>query len=121
MQKRKHEEDDLQEACVRWFRYQYPRLVCYSCPNGGKRNIREAARLKRQGVLAGVPDIFIAKPSRGYNGLYVEIKVGKNKPSEDQLTIASALIDAGYRVVFIWDKIEDFIFQVKNYFGELEA
>ena len=48
----KHQESTLQTACVRWFRYQYPHLVIYAVPNGGSRNVREAQRLKAEGVLA---------------------------------------------------------------------
>jgi hypothetical protein len=31
----------------------------FAIPNGGKRNAREAARLKRMGVRAGIPDYFL--------------------------------------------------------------
>ena len=47
-------ESRLQQACVRWVRYQYPDLVVYAIPNGGKRNAVTGAILKAEGVLAGV-------------------------------------------------------------------
>jgi len=43
-------------------------------PNGGKRNKREAARLKRMGVRAGVHDYFLPVPMGIYHGLWVELK-----------------------------------------------
>lgn len=40
------------------------RGLIFHVPNGGSRNYREAANLKKMGVLAGVPDIlFIWKGS----------------------------------------------------------
>jgi hypothetical protein len=46
----------------------------YAIPNGGKRGIKEAARLKAGGVAAGMPDICIPKPLNGFGALYVELK-----------------------------------------------
>jgi hypothetical protein len=46
-------------------------------PNGGKRGITQAARLKREGVLAGVSDNFLPVARRGYHGLYIEMKPKK--------------------------------------------
>ena len=38
----------------------YPEAqLLFHVPNGGKRNAAEAAHLKRQGVKAGVPDLFL--------------------------------------------------------------
>ena len=56
---RKHYEDDLQRDVMEFIRLQYPHIISFHVPNGGKRSAREAARLKRQGVLAGVSDILL--------------------------------------------------------------
>jgi len=53
-------------------------------PNGGTRNKAEAASLKRQGVKSGFPDICILEPNKDYHGLFIELKVGYNKPSDNQ-------------------------------------
>ena len=62
----------------------------FHIPNGGYRNAREAANLKRQGVKAGVPDLCIPVAKGGYHGLYIEMKTKKGKLSEfwssDKLT-----------------------------------
>ena len=84
-----------------WAFYQsakYPELKnMFAIPNGGKRSKSEAGRLKASGVKAGVPDIFLAVPKGGYAGLFIEMKVGKNKTSKDQDEWIERLMRAGYR------------------------
>lgn len=102
----KHIEDNEQALLFETLRefYPYIRQVTFSIPNGGKRDIREAARLKRQGVTPGVPDIFCAHPAGPYHGLFIEMKrpfVKKsNKPSltSSQVMMISAFRLKGYRV-----------------------
>ena len=75
----------------------YPQLaLIFSIPNGGKRHIGTARKLKAEGVKSGVPDIFLSVAKNGKHGLYVELKYGKNKPSKNQLEWLSALSDEGY-------------------------
>ena len=84
-----------QMAYLRW-----PELdLAFHIPNGGSRNRIEAARLKAQGVKAGVPDIFISVPRCGYHGLYIEMKrqVG-GKMREGQKEIIPRLRAQGYCV-----------------------
>lgn len=80
-----HEANE-QEALFRWaafVRGRFPEIdLLYHIPNGGSRNRLEAANLKRQGVKAGVPDLCLPVASGKYHGLYIELKYGKNKPSE---------------------------------------
>ena len=54
--KPKDEEHRIQCACVRWFRLQYPQLNgrLFAVPNGGRRDATTAAKLKAEGVIAGV-------------------------------------------------------------------
>jgi hypothetical protein len=103
----KHIEDDEQAALFTILTLKYPQIrkVTFAIPNGGKRNIREAARLKAQGVTAGVPDIFCAHPAKLYNGLFIEMKrpiiKGQPKPiiSATQKEMLLRLNDQGYKVV----------------------
>ncbi len=72
---------DWAEACTTYF----PELkLMYHIPNGGYRNKAEAARLKVQGVKAGVPDIHLPVARGKYHSLYIELKAGNNKPTENQ-------------------------------------
>ena len=60
-------------------------------PNGGRRNKREAARLKAQGVTAGVPDLFLHIPLNGLGGLWLEMKrPGGDGHTKGRLTPAQA-------------------------------
>lgn len=97
---RQHPEEEEQEALMNWARLYhkvYPPLkMLFHIPNGGKRNATEAARLKAQGVKAGVPDLFIAHPSGEYHGLFIEMKAGTNKPTDKQLQWIDDLRREGY-------------------------
>ena len=90
-------EHQLQVACVKWFRYQYPNVLIWATPNGGQRNVIVASKLKAEGALAGVPDLTIALPNQHYHGLYIEMKAGNNKPTPEQKMIMEILISVGYR------------------------
>lgn len=71
-------EDDEQESVFQWaniFETRYPELRwLHAIPNGGSRNPIEAAKLKRMGVKAGVPDIELPVAKGGYTGLHIELK-----------------------------------------------
>lgn len=72
----------------------YPALAFVKhTPNGEKRDIVTATRLKRMGVRAGVWDVEFLYPNQAdiagrvpghYRGLAVELKVGKNDLTPDQ-------------------------------------
>lgn len=81
-------EDYEQIAVFDWARMAectYPQLHwLYHVPNERKCSVQQGALLKRKGVKSGVPDIFLDYPVNGYHGLRIELKYGKNKPSESQ-------------------------------------
>ena len=93
-------EAEEQAALFQWAKLvegSKPQLrLLYAIPNGGSRHKLEAANLKRQGLKAGVPDICLAYPCGVYHGLYIELKVGKNKPSDLQKEWLTNLRAAGY-------------------------
>ena len=96
------EESQEQKALFKWWRVysrHAPHLVMYHIPNGGRRDAITGARLKAEGVVAGVPDIFLAVPRQGFHGLYVELKRQKGGRLESsQEDIIARLRQAGYRV-----------------------
>lgn len=84
-----------QVGFVRWFRTKWPRVVIFAIPNGGKRNITTAKLLVKEGVVAGVPDLFI--PAWG---IWVEMKRQKGgRLSPDQEGMIAYLESIGHRVV----------------------
>jgi len=114
----KHHEDSMQAACVRWFRLQYPQRVIFAVPNGGRRNPREAARLRMQGVLSGVADLCVPEPHNGFHGMFVELKFGKNKTTDAQEKFLDAMRDRGYYTAVCYS-VTDFVEAVKLYFREV--
>jgi len=46
----------------------------FAIPNGGLRNIKVAAKLKQEGVKAGVADLFVALSNGKYHGLFMLIR-----------------------------------------------
>lgn len=71
-----HRESNLQSACVRWFRLQYPTLgrVYISVPNGVPLGRASAAQFIREGLTKGVADTLLLVARGGYHGLAVEFK-----------------------------------------------
>lgn len=119
-QARRRSEATEQEALITWcriFENRYPELkMIYHIPNGGSRNRLEAANLKRQGVKAGVPDLCLPVPKDGYHGLYIEMKYGKNKPTDNQEEWMERLRQYGYRTVVCYgaDEARE---TIKQYIG----
>jgi hypothetical protein len=77
--------------------------MLYAVPNGGKRDKRTAAMLKAEGVKAGVPDVFLPVARQGYHGFYIEMKVGRNKTSDEQKAWLAALEAEGYYTAVAYD------------------
>ena len=69
-------EHGHQVAFVQWVRAQYPRIseLLIAIPNGGKRAMTTAKRLKAEGASAGFPDVFVFYPRREFSGLAIEFK-----------------------------------------------
>lgn len=62
-----------------------PSKLLFTVPNGGSRNIIEAKNLKAQGVKAGVSDVILLIPKKGFSCLCLEFKTEKGKQSEEQV------------------------------------
>ena len=111
-------ESQEQKLLFQWAQYSrqmFPDLeLLFHVPNGGKRDKREAISLKREGVKAGVPDLVLPVARGDYFGLYIELKVGKNKPKEHQLKWIDQLKEQGYfaAVCYGWIEASEVI---KNY------
>ena len=110
-------EHDLQTACVNWFRMQYREYahLLIAIPNGGQRDVRVARKLKAEGVVAGVPDLFLAVARGQSHGLWIEMKNGKaGRVSEHQHYMLDALARQGYKgmVCRTFDEFRD---KVQNY------
>lgn len=98
-------EHQLQVSCVKWFHanyHQYAEML-FAIPNGGQRNIIVASKLKAEGVKPGVPDLMLAVPMKGFSGLFIELKVGKNTTSDNQVRMINNLRKQGYQCKVVYD------------------
>ncbi len=95
-------EHDEQVALFEWAKLTealYPDIEwMFAIPNGGHRHIAVATKMKREGVKAGVLDIWLPAPKGKYPGMYIEMKFGRNKPSDAQKRWIEAFRGYGYRV-----------------------
>lgn len=100
----KQTEHQEQATLIKWFRYQYPIYAkcLWAIPNGGMRHIRTAIKLKKEGVLPGVADLFLMIPREDKHGLFIEMKAknGKIQPSQKEfLQMAKAM---GYEIALCY-------------------
>lgn len=93
-------EDTIQIQIIEWCNLnkgKYPMLSdIHHSPNGGKRNVREAAKFKRMGTRAGFPDLFLAYPNKNYAGLFIELKADGGKATQNQKEWIDRLNSRGY-------------------------
>lgn len=96
----------------------YPELKwLYAVPNGFFASPGQKAKMKAEGLKSGVPDICLPVPTRSDNGfiifcgLYIELKVGKNKATDIQSDWINYLLLAGYhaKVCYGWEQARDTI------------
>lgn len=101
-------EHDAQCALIQWRDLLAPRCpalgLLYAIPNGGKRDVVTATRLKAEGVTAGVPDLCLPVAREGYHGLYIEMKIPGGRVSPAQRQWLAALEAEGYMtaVCYSW-------------------
>lgn len=110
-----------QAAYFQWAAYIPAMRWAFHIPNGGSRNKIEAANLKRQGVKAGVSDIFLPLPRGGYHGLFIEMKVGRNKPTEKQREFIAFAKNEGYAAVVCYSAEEAIVVTKKYLKGDLKC
>jgi hypothetical protein len=103
--KRKQPESQLQRAVYRFIRMKFPGVLCFHCPNGGKRSPVEAAIFKAMGVLPGVADLLVFW--RGGHGA-IELKAGKGSQTDSQRYFQVQWIHCGgqYAVCRSIDEVE---------------
>ena len=88
-------EHDEQVGFINWFRSKYPDVLIFAIPNGEKRAISVAKRLKAEGVVRGIPDLFIPQWT-----LWVEMKrVSGGRLSPEQKSMIIYLESVGQTVI----------------------
>jgi hypothetical protein len=67
-------EHSVQVSVVGHVRTFMPQVLIFAIPNGAAVSPMGRMRLVAEGLLAGVPDLFVAQPSGPYAGLFIEMK-----------------------------------------------
>lgn len=113
-------EHQIQAAFIEWCRLNETRIpglrLGFAVPNGGARAKVVAAKLKAEGVRAGVPDWMCPWPTDFFNGLAIEFKRGNNKPTKAQDDYMALLADASWQVSLCFST-EEAIKTVERYFN----
>jgi len=94
--KRGRAEHTLQCAVVQYLRLACPDGLVFAVPNGGHRSKRVGADLRREGLLAGVPDLCLIWRGRS---LFIELKTPLGGLSKTQRAVHRALVAAGAEVM----------------------
>ena len=108
-------EDDFQIAVAKLL--DSHGLDWFHCPNGGKRHVSVATKLKKMGVKAGIPDVIILNPTivNGHVGICIELKVGSNTSKESQMKWHDKFLIHNWGV-FICYSIDEVDKIVKRYY-----
>ena len=120
-------EDQEQAALIKWCATRtyggvFLDEIIFAIPNGGLRNAREAAKLKRTGVRPGVFDLFLpigtfTNPTKiCFNGLFIEMKKIGGKSSAAQKDFQQLVDHLGYRAV-VCEGWEEAANEISDYLG----
>lgn len=109
-------ERQIQIQCVGWFRQKYPEAssVFFACPNGSARNAWTAKNLKDEGVLAGVADLILLIPKKGFACLCIEMKKVGGRQSDRQKAFQKAVERFKGKYVICYS-LEDFQAVIRDY------
>lgn len=115
-----NEEHRIQCACVKWFRYQYPRYakLLYAIPNGSRRDAITGKLLKDEGVIRGVSDLNLDVANRFYHGLRIEMKTPKGTQSKEQKEFQREIESQGFKYA-VCRSLNDFIREITIYIKDV--
>lgn len=143
-----YQESMMQQSSVRWFNLQYPEYqgLLFAVPNAGRRDVKQihtkygtkfvctgGARLKAEGMVAGVSDLILMVANDEYHGLCLETKkeertFGKNGHINSKKTYQSTeqkewqqkVEKQGYKYV-VYRSVEDFMYIVSDYLRKVKG
>lgn len=121
----KHIESAYQTQVVEWSRWafkvnpvRYPYLDMLHCSlNGVKLSGTQAKIAKGQGMLSGVPDLFLPVPKNGFHGLFIEMKSDKGRVTENQHWFLTNAESLSYKTVICYSAKEA-ISAIQAYYDE---
>jgi len=120
--KRNAQPEAIEQAkVIAWARANernYPFLwMLHSSLNGLKRTKNAQGKAKAQGMLSGVPDLFMPVSIGDCKGLYIEMKSAKGRISPEQSKFLKAASDFGYSCFICYSAVEA-IDKIKSYYNQ---
>lgn len=93
------DEETIHVSVLEWLRLVLPDAVIFHPPNGGYRDVREAAKLKRMGVLPGIPDLVVFMDNAFVCAF--EVKAQRGVLSDDQKNVHYVMRALGFKVAVV--------------------
>jgi len=116
-----HLEEIEQAQVIAWARaneQNYPYLwMLHSSLNGLKRTPFASNKAKAQGMLAGVPDLFMPVAIGNSKGLYIEMKSKTGRIRDEQSKFLQAASNFGYSCFICYSAVEA-IDKIKGYYNQ---
>lgn len=97
--KQKRIEHSEQARLVAKVRAFYPGVIIAAIPNGAARSASERLNLYNEGLLSGMPDLCVLRPSGGSHGLFIEMKTLDGVMAAAQRDMQKRLNSEGYVAV----------------------
>ena len=109
--KRNAQPEAIEQAkVIAWARANennYPYLwMLHSSLNGVRVTEAQAGRGIAQGMLSGVPDLFLPVKNNNFVGLYIEMKSTKGRVSVEQSRYLKCAAENGYPVVVCYSAVD---------------
>lgn len=95
-------ESEIQQAVITWWAFAHRGLGVknenrlFAIANGGFRSARTGARLKKEGVRAGICDLILLVPRGDCHALCIEMKRPGGRLQENQFAFLKDVITDGY-------------------------
>lgn len=89
--------------------------LMFHIPNEGKRSEHTGNILKQSGLRKGVSDVCLPVPRGPYHGLFIEMKYGKNKLTDEQRKFLRGVRRQGYATGLCYSADEAIALIVKYY------
>lgn len=110
-------ESEIQQAVMKWWALAHRGLgvkherLLMAFPMQGQRTARNGARMKAEGMRAGLADMFLAVPmpfDSGHHGLWIELKRPKPRgvvsPEQAEFLMSVKMQGYGAQVCFGFDE-----------------
>jgi len=89
-------EYEIQKAVIKHIKAKHPYALYTATQGGVMKTVQAAAKMRAAGAVRGVPDLLIFSNNGEYNGLALELKTEKGKPTPEQIKFLEGLIDCGW-------------------------